>query len=148
MKFLNFNPMKSIVTACLIFVLALSSACSNSSDNFIVGQETVSITAVDAPDTLIIGQRLVFKVSYNVPTTCHDFLRVNFSIEGKETTISIVTTIKEGNCNNLTNASQIVDVEAAPNEAGIFTFKFFTGFDSQGNPTFIVKEYDVAPRPI
>lgn len=138
--------MKMMLSVCL--VLFLSAACSNSGDNFIVGQETVSITAVDAPETLTIGQRSVFKVSYNVPTTCHEFLRVNFGFEGKETTIAIVTSIKDGSCNDLTNVSQIVDVEATPNEAGVFTFKFFTGNDSQGNPTFIIKEYDVAPRPV
>lgn len=132
----------------LFIVLSLSVACSNSSDNLVIGQETVSITSVDAPDTLIIGQRAVFKVFYNVPTTCHEFLRVNFGFEGKETTISVLTSIKDGNCNNLTNVNQTVDVEATPNEAGLFTFRFFTGNDSQGSPTFIVKEYEVAPRPI
>jgi hypothetical protein len=132
----------------LFIVLSLSTACSNSSDNFIVSEEVVPITMVTAPETLTVGTVATFSIEFKIPTTCHDFLRLNFGSTPDARTVSVVTSVREGNCNTLSNASQSISFEVTPDQPGMFTFRFFTGNDSQGNPTFIVKEYDVAPRPV
>ncbi len=138
--------MKTIFSICL--VLFLSTACSNSGDNFIVAEEVVPITTVTAPETLTVGTVATFTIAFSIPSTCHDFLRLNFGTSTDQRTVSVVTSVREGNCNPLSNASQSISFEITPDAPGMFTFKFFTGNDSQGNPTFIIKEYDVAPRPV
>lgn len=136
--------MKTLFSLSLLFVLL--TACSTSGDS-IIGQEIVPIATVDAPETLTVGIKATFVIQYRLPTTCHEFFRLNFNVVDKTTTVSVVTSIKDGNCNNSNNI-QTATVDATPNEAGIFTFKFFAGNDANGTPTFIIKEYDVAPVPI
>lgn len=138
--------MKTIFSYCFaLFVLA---SCSNSSENFIIAEEVVPINLVTAPDTLTVGTTATFTITFNIPSTCHDFLRLNFASTTNLRTVAVITSVRDGNCNPLNNASQNISFELTPDTIGMFTIKFFSGNDSQGNPTFITKEYDVAPRPV
>lgn len=129
-----------------LFFLVLSFsllACTSNSDNFIEFEELGSITAVDGPETVIVGQQSAFVITYRVPENCYSFQRLDFSINGNERVIAVVFAITDNDCTPLSNFTEQVTFDIQPEATGVFIFKFFSGNDPQGQPTFITKEVTV-----
>lgn len=126
-----------------LVLLSLTLSCSNDSDNFIEFEELGAITAVEGPDQVTVGQTAEFVVTFEVPTTCHSFQRLDFAANTTERVVAVVFAITDNDCNPLNNFTEEVTFNITPDSPGTILFKFFAGNDPQGQPTFIEKEVTV-----
>lgn len=136
--------MKIKFAAFLALIAMAFSSCDISDDNQIrVQLVAVGVTDVEIPDPFVFGQNNDIILRYNNPSTCHRFegFKIDQNLNVFEVTV-FTNFIDEAVCesNNLPT-EQTLPFLARSN--GTVVFKFFTGFDDNGEREFLEYEVDV-----
>ena len=122
----------------VLFVLAFAvNSCSTddgkSSEEFLLPVESVIM-----PNSYALDNAATMMVSYRRPTDCHIFNGFFIDTEGKVSTIGIkALKFDQANCMIDDESLYEVPLKWTPTEAGNYTFKFWTGDNSVGEPQYI-----------
>ncbi|RZJ72016.1 hypothetical protein [Flavobacterium sp.] len=120
------------------FLLAITVASCSISDEPKSQAYMVQVEDATVPETMILGQMATIQVKYRRPTDCHIFNGFYTESDNFTQTIS-VRCIKFNESNCIDDSSVVYDVPLnfMPTVAGTYHFKFWTGEDSNGLPTFL-----------
>jgi hypothetical protein len=134
--------MKKLTLLFFVFIFAFS--CSKEDDFYPITFEAIKTVSVDIPDSFNLNEEGIIKVRYNRPTTCHGFDGFVWQKENLTRTVFVRNFVvqKEG-CSPLTNELREEIIRFKPVETGTYTFKFWTGKDTNGNNTFLEFQRDV-----
>lgn len=127
----------------LMFLILLAfavNACS-SDDGQTSEELLLPITSVVMPTTYVIDNFATMMVSYKRANDCQIFNGFYISTEGTTSIIGIkALKFKQANCMNDDESLYEVPLKWTPTEKGTYTFKFWTGDNTEGIPQYIEKE--------
>lgn len=132
--------MKKIVFFLAVFLMVTSCDLDDTPKSESVA---LPIESVTIPSQWPLNQLGDIKITYRRPTTCHLFNGFNYQYTNEfERTVNIESIkLNENNCLDASMEVYEVDLSFKPKTIGIYHFKFWSGFDEDGNYTFL--EYDV-----
>ncbi|WP_224484280.1 hypothetical protein [Robertkochia aurantiaca] len=132
------------MTAIVVFINL--NACDLSDDdgvNFFF--EPLQVTAAEFPESFELGEVYRIQVDYLRPTDCHFFEGFDFSVNAQteRTIIAVGLVENREDCEVLSNEelTQFFDFEVR--FTGTYTFRFFTGKNSNGENEYLVYEVPV-----
>ena len=104
--------------------------------------EVMPITSVEVPEQFVHGNTYEISVSYNRPSTCHQFNDFIYSVEGAERSVAVVNTVYSIGCaNDPEEVSVGFDFAVLSFETHIF--KFYQGVDETGLDQYLIVEVPV-----
>lgn len=132
--------MKKIL-AILLLVSILS--CSVSDDSLRSHTEILPIESVNMPDEFLVNHSHPIELLYYLPSSCHAFNDIYYTINENERTVAIVSRVFETNgCEEI-----ITEIETSfnfrPTELGTYIFKFWQGEDVNGDDQYYIVEIEV-----
>lgn len=132
----------------LFLTLGLLSGCSlNDDDNpeSDLLYAYAPITAVEFPETFMVGETYSIKITYTLPSPCHRLFGYEHVPDGDEHLFGIVTTYhpEDPACTDTPGESKEFLWEFTVNQMNLHIFKFWTGVDANEEPTFITREVEV-----
>ena len=114
---------------CLGFILALV-ACSTGN--------------TDDSKTGVSFEILPIRVLYFRPSNCHAFSEFYFEKQGSERVVAIINSVIDNiNCEALDNDLIEVLFNFVAEDSGTYSFKFWQGFDQNGNDQYYIVEVPV-----
>ena len=128
-----------------LFLLAFAVNSCSLSDEATSQEALLPIESVEMPQTFTPDSSSTIMVSYRRPTDCHIFNGFHYTtVEDSVTTIGIRAVVfNQDNCTDDSGNLYEVPLDFVPTEAGEYRFKFWTGNDAQGQPTFIEHTVEV-----
>lgn len=138
----------SIAAVFLTVTLALSGCLNDDGANFYY--TTLAIESVDLPDTLVYNEIDTIKFTYSIPNKCHQYAGIDFSDDTQpddtiqKRTFWAVAQAQDGvECDS---AQTVIQENEFPFEVRYnetYEFRFISGADSDGEPTFITRTIPV-----
>lgn len=133
----------------LFFLLLLSifSACSLNDDgsNSEILYAYAPVNSVEIPESVVLGQTYVFKITYTNPSPCHKIFGFEH-VPGAEADIfAIVTSYNPDNplCTEEEGSTEVFEWEFTVEINEKHIFKFWQGVDEDGEPIYLTKEVEV-----
>ena len=127
--------------------LVLSSCLGESRDNNSPSYGNLAITSAEVTDLQPSGKTTTIAVYFNVANSCQKFVQFQRQqVDAKTFMVAVVGS--QANDQNCTQVSEVKNESlkfTAPGP-GTYTFKFLTGNDSNGAPTFYTLEVEI-PQP-
>lgn len=127
-----------------LFVMVFTLSCTKDDGFYPITFEAIKTVSVDIPDSFTVNEVALIKVRYLRPSSCHGFDGFVWQKENFTRTVFVRNFVvqREG-CNPLTNEMREETIRFKPIETGTYTFKFWTGKDSNGNNTYLEFQRDV-----
>lgn len=124
-KYIKITSLFLLSTISLLFI-----RCSVD-DPKIVSFEKAKVVNVSIPDTLVKGETYTFPVSFERPTSCHDFDEFNIEDDIDEVFVSVVLRFEDNfDCEDTDVPLGQVMLEHTVEQDNDFTFKFFQQTES------------------
>ncbi len=121
-----------------LFLLAFAVNSCSTDDGKSSQEFLLPIESVVMPSSYSLNDEAMMMVSYRRPTDCHIFNGFYINTEGEISTIGIrALKFDQANCMNDDQSLYEIPLKWTPTEAGHYTFKFWTGDDSDGVPQYI-----------
>jgi hypothetical protein len=131
---------------CLGFILALVACSSGSTDDSKTGVsfEILPIESAIVPSSFSLNQTYQIRVLYYRPSNCHAFSEFYFEKQGSERVVAIINSVIDNiNCEALDNDLIEVLFNFVAEDSGTYLFKFWQGFDQNGNDQYYIVEVPV-----
>jgi hypothetical protein len=120
--------------------LILNSCSLDGSESSIVNYQVLPVVEVELPPAFTFGEVHTIPVIFEYTSSCQQFAGFEMSSDLNERVFTVVTSVTNSNCiEELTTTQQDLRFLAASN--GSYVFKFFTGLDSNNEPTYL--EYTI-----
>ena len=123
----------------ILGLLAVVTSCSLDDDGKrILDYNLQPIVDYEIPDTLIYGNRYNFKIRYISPSTCNTFIDFDYRYQDSTRFVYVIDARFEDEVCTETptdTVTKILNFETL--NLYDYIFKFYTGDDEDGNPTFI-----------
>lgn len=136
--------MKKTLFLLLAFVL---SSCSINDDDG--GTETLfayaPIAAVEIPESLVLGETYIFRITYTNPSPCHHFFGYEY-VPGTDVNLfGIVTSYDPENplCTEEEGTTEVFEWEFTVEINEKHIFKFWQGVNEDGEPIYLTREVEV-----
>lgn len=83
------------------------------------------------------------KTFFTTTNGCQQFFDYDYTALGSERTVSVITSQIEGSgCTEMTE-SESFTLNFKPEESGIYTFRFWSGKDENGQDIFLIREIQI-----
>jgi len=134
--------MKKTLLLLLLFVLASCDLNDDDSGNDVL-YAYAPISAVELPDSLVLGETYVFEVTYRNPSPCHKIFGYEYLADAR--VFAIVTSYRPDNalCTDTPGSTEVFEWEFTVELNEKHIFKFWQGIDANGDPIFLTKEVEV-----
>jgi hypothetical protein len=136
--------MKTKMVALIAFISIAMVSCSIGDDDVLsLNLEVVAVTDVEIPDPFVFGEVNEIIVKYNNPSDCHRFYAFDVRPDLNVREVTIVTDVFDGTACVVENVPTEQILRFIPTSNGTVKFKFFSGFDLNGDKEFLEIEVDV-----
>lgn len=130
----------------LFLTIGLFSSCGiNDDDGTDILTDYAPISEVALPETFELGETYDFKITYTLPSPCHELFGYEYLPDQNTHLFAIVTTFSPDDpaCSDLPGETEEFTWKFTVNQRDLHTFKFWTGIDEDGQSIFITKEIEV-----
>lgn len=129
------------VISLLVLIALLFTNCSiDDGEAPIVNYEILPIVEVELPSSFIFGERYQIPVIFDYTNSCQRFAGFDVNSTLNERVITVVAAVTFDNCiDEEERTQQNLNFLVASN--GSYVFKFFTGLDTDNEPTYL--EYTI-----
>jgi hypothetical protein len=129
-----------VIGLLVMMVLVFTNCSIDEGEVPIVNYETLPIVEVELPPSFIFGERYEIPVLFNYTNSCQSFAGFEVNSTLNERVITVVATVTFDNCiEEEERTQQNLNFLVASN--GTYVFKFFTGLDTDNEPTYL--EYTI-----
>ena len=136
------DEMKNILG--IIMLLFFFNSCSVEEDPS-YHYEILPVTNYEMPESFVLNEPQPIKVYYQRPSSCHAFQGFYFEVEGNQRTIAVQTIVSHSQqCTPYDNNVQEASFTFTPKSLQTYLFKFFKGYDEEGNATYDIIEIPVS----
>lgn len=127
----------------LLGLLALVVSCSLDDEGQNVSYKFVPVADFELPDSLVLGQRYQFPIKYVSPSDCNAFYGFEYDRIDSTRFVYIVNQVLENTDCEVTTDTITASLNFEVLYNYTYVFKFFSGFDSNDEPTFKTQEVPV-----
>ena len=144
-----FAPKIQLMMKKLIFlglILAFITSCSTNSDDNSprISYVILPIETVIIPSSFGLDQTYQIRAIYYRPSNCYTFNEFYFETVGNERIVAIVNSVVDNvNCETVNNDLIEVSFNFVATDTGTYIFKFWHGFDLDGNDEYLTYEIPV-----
>lgn len=135
---MKMKNLKWLVGLFLIGIITVSCLDDEPTMNIAYQYRPVDSIQIDS----IYPARHVTEIQTFFTTTsgCEEFFDYDYTILGNERTVSVVTSeIQDVGCTDVSESKSFI-LKFKPTESGVYTFRFWSGLDENGQDTFIIRE--------
>lgn len=127
--------------AFLFLSLLMFTACETDDDGPTIAFAAAEITNNDLPEFFEPGETYDIKVTYELPTACHNFEGMQGYKDEFDVYLQVVTSYDPelAECDqqgSLINDTTLDDFKALGEDGDVYTFHFYTGADSTGQAVY------------
>lgn len=136
------KKIKFLVVALTSLVLT---SCSLDDDESNFHFEAMSITEIDLPESFVYGEKYEFKITYEKPSSCYQFLTYDYVHSGNlERTITAVASVYDDRSCTEQVSYETTVLPFEVRYKGTYTFRFWTGInDETEEDEYIIVEVPV-----
>ena len=136
------DEMKNILG--FIMLLIFFNSCSPEEDASF-HYEILPVINYEVPESFVLNEPQPIKVFYLKPSSCHGFQGFYFESDGNQRTVAVQTVVSHSQqCTPYDNNVQEVSFTFTPKSLQTYLFKFFKGYDEDGNATYDIIEIPVS----
>ncbi|WP_340064308.1 hypothetical protein [Ascidiimonas aurantiaca] len=128
----------------LFLMIILTASCSlDDGTNFHFA--AMPITGVEVPESFEQGETYEIKVKYMRPTNCYFFEGFDYRIgtDNTRTVVVINTVLDDNTCEELEDEEVEVSFDFIVLDTKTYTFRFWQGYDDNGQSEFLTVEVPV-----
>ncbi len=128
----------------LLALFAFSACSTDNNDMPNYHFEYVSISSVDIPEEFVFGETYPITITYELPTSCHEFYSFDYIYCDTSRIIGAIAIVDDSTtaCDEMiTSESFTINVQASQTET--YTFKFWQGVDDQGVDQYLIIDVPV-----
>lgn len=128
----------------IMMLLLFFNSCSIEEDPTFY-YEILPIMSYEMPESFVLNNPDTIKVFYQRPSSCHSFQGFYFESNQNQQTIAITSIVSQGQqCLFYEDNIQEASFVFTPVSLEMHLFKFFKGYDAEGNATYETIEIPVS----
>ncbi|MDN3491642.1 hypothetical protein [Winogradskyella bathintestinalis] len=135
--------MKKYALLTILFLTILTSCSVDDGDSTYISTETLPIESVELPEQFAFNETYEILITYNRPTACHRFYNFFYDIHENERTIAVINSVYQDASCEESPESVTVSLNFIVTGTETYVFKFFQGYDEEGEEQYLVVEVPV-----
>lgn len=135
--------MNKFVLLILICFAAFTSCSIDDNGSNFIGTEILPIESVEIPESFVYGESYEILITYNRPSTCHQFYNFFYEIDRNERTVAVINSVYSNESCVQESESVTVTLNFTVNGTETYLFKFYQGEDADGEDQYLLVEVPI-----